>query len=423
MRTRSQLNRSLSDNLIWLLGSLVLALLVWVIASFQSDPIVEQRFPERLAVQMTPDAGLLLTSPPQVDRQTSLVVRAPRSVLDLLTAEEIEVWADLSGLGPGEHTVELQARLARQPARVVNMSPRLMRVVLEEASARQVALRAVVTAEPPTGFSRDEPRFDVSLNQVLVSGPASRVNEVVAAQASLDLSQQRSPFEANMRLSPVNAEGATVEGVTLDPQLVTVSVNIRRRDDVREVSVRPTILGTPPDGYVLNSLTYSPQAVLISGSPSQLANLPDILPTEPIDLTDRTASFELSIPVVLPDAELLLLTDQTVTVSVEINPLTTSRQFEGIPVEVIGLGSGLIARSVPNQVTVLITGPQPELEALEASDIRVTADVNGLNVGMHPITPTVSIRQRPMPTANISVLPTEIDVEITDGPTPAPGTP
>lgn len=65
MRTRSQLNRSLTDNLIWLLGSLVLALLVWVIASFQSDPIVEQRFPERVAVQMTPDAGLLLTSPPQ----------------------------------------------------------------------------------------------------------------------------------------------------------------------------------------------------------------------------------------------------------------------------------------------------------------------------------------------------------------------
>ncbi len=423
MRTRSQLNRTIIDNLIWLFGALVLALLVWVIASFQSDPIVEQRFQERIAIQMIPDEGLLLTSPSPADRQTSLVVRAPRSVQDLLTAEEIEVWADLSGLGPGEHTVELQSRLARQPARVVNMSPRLMRVMLEESSTRQVTLRAVVTAEPPTGFSRDDPQFDVSLNQVLVSGPASKVNEVTAAQASLDLSQQRSAFEADLRLSPVNAEGAVVEGVTLDPQIVTVSVNIRRRDDVREVSVRPTILGAPPEGYVLSSLTYSPQAVLVSGSPSQLAGLPDILPTEPIDLTDRTAGFDLSIPVVLPDAELLLLTDQTVTVSVEINPLTTSRQFDGIPVEVIGLGRGLLARPVPNQVTVLITGPQPELESLAAGDIRVAADVNGLETGIHPITPTVSIRQGQIPASNVSVLPAEIDVEITGGVASTPRAP
>src|SRR5512145_2794560 len=137
MRARS-INRTILENVMWFGGSLTLAFLIWVVASFQSDPILEQRFAERLPIQMTPDSGLLLTSPSLAERQTSLVIRAPRSVLDLLTAEEIEVWADLSGLGPGEHTVELQASLARQPARVANMSPRLMRVMLEEAAQRLV---------------------------------------------------------------------------------------------------------------------------------------------------------------------------------------------------------------------------------------------------------------------------------------------
>lgn len=412
MRNWPGFNRLILDNVIWLGGSIVLAFFVWVIANFQSDPIQQQRFPERIPVQMVPDSGLLLTAPSPQSRTTSLVIRAPRSVLDLLTSEEIEVSADLSGLEPGEHTVELQARLARQPASVVDMSPRLMRVVLEEAATRQVPLKWIISGEPPPGFSRDDPRFDVNLNQVLVSGPASQVAEVVAAQATLDLSRQRSPYEADVRLTPVDAEGNMVSGVTLDPQIVGVSVDIERRDDVREITVRPNIQGAPPDGYVLSSLTYSPQAVLVSGSPAQLGTLPDVLATQPIDLTNRTSSFELSVPVVLPSSDLLLLSDQTITVKVEINPLTTSRQFEGVPVEVIGLDDGMAARAVPNQVTVLITGPQPELQDLTTADIRVAVDANGLEPGTYAVTPTVSIRQGQIPAANVSVLPAEIDVEI-----------
>ncbi|MBI5670787.1 MAG: hypothetical protein HZC41_22565 [Chloroflexi bacterium] len=419
---RPGVNRTILDNLIWLGGSVVLAFFVWVIANFQSDPIQQQRFPERIPVQLVPDSGLLLTAPSPQARTTSLVIRAPRAVLDLLTAEEIQVTADLSGLGAGEHTVELQAQLARQPATVVDMSPRLMRVVLEEAATRQVPLKWIISGEPPPGFSRDDPRFDVNLNQVLVSGPASQVAEVVAAQVALDLSRQRGPYEADVRLTPVDAEGNTVSDVTLDPQIVHVSVNIERRDDVREVTVRPNIQGAPPEGYVLSSLTYSPQAVLVSGSPAQLAALPDVLSTQPIDLTNRTTSFELSVPVVLPSAELLLLTDQAITVKVEINPLTTSRQFEGVPVEVIGLDEGATARAVPNQVTVLITGPQPELENLTDADIRVAVDANGLEPGTHAVTPTVSIRQGQIPSANVSVLPAEIDVEI-NGSAPATQSP
>lgn len=420
MRGKSGLNRTIIENLMWFGGSLGLAFFVWVIASFQSDPIQQQPFAERIPIQITPDAGLLITSALPSDQQTRLVIRAPRSVLDLLTREEIEVWADLTGLGSGVHTVELESRLARQPATIVDISPRQMRVVLEEADARQVPLRAVVTNEPPAGFSRDEPRFDVNLNQVEVSGPSSNVGEVVAAQVLLNLSNQRGPYEADMRLVAVDAESNPVADVTLEPQTVHVQVDIQRRDDVREVSVRPNIHGTPPEGYVLSSLTYSPQTVLVSGSPAQLASLPDVLATQPVDLTNRTGSFSLSVPVVLPSTDLLLLTDQVITVTVEINPLTTSRQFEGVPVEIIGLDNGLAARAAPNQVTVLLTGPQPELEDLMPQDIRVAVDVNGLDVGTHSLTPTVSIRQGQIPATNVSVLPAEIDIEITRVSTQSP---
>lgn len=413
MQNQSRFTRALLDNVIWFAGALMLAFFIWVIATFQSDPIQQGRFPSRVDIRMMPDDGLLIVSPVTQTRTASLVIRAPRSVFDLLSTEEIEVWADLSGLGPGEHTVPLQARLARPRASVIDISPSLMRLTLEAADQRQIPLRAVITSEPPPGYSREEPVFDVNLNQVLVSGPASKVDEVVAAEASIDLAQQRNPYEADVRLSAVDAEGNVVDDVTLDPQIVHASVPIRRRDDVEEVAVRPTINGAPPDGYVLNALSYDPQVILVSGTSGQLANLPDTLSTQPIILTDRTTNFEVEVPVVLPDANLLVLSGQNITVSVEISPLTASREFDGIPVEVLGVPDGHIARLAPVEVTVLLTGPQPQLDPLQSSDIRVSIDLNRLAAGSYTMTPIISVSQGQIPIESISVLPAEIDVELT----------
>ncbi len=407
-----KLNRTLLDNLVWLLGSLVLAFIVWVFATLQSDPIQQQRFAEAIPIRLTVDAGLLITQPTANNRTARVVVRAPGSILGLLTAEEIRLTGDLTGLGPGEHTIELQASLLRQPGSVVDISPRIIQVTLEESAQRQVALRAVVIGDPPAGYSHDEPSFDLTLNQTLVSGAAGQVNEVVAAQVELDLRQQRNPYEADLRLIPVDAEGNTVVDVTLDPAVVRVSVNIRRRDDVREISVRPTIQGTPPSGYVLNAISYEPQTVLISGSPAQLAALPDTIGTQPIDLTERTSTFDTSVPVILPTNNLLLLAGQTINVSVEISPVTASRQFDNIPIEVLGLPENFSARVAPDEVSVLVTGPQPQIDALTDADVRVALDLNGLQPGNYTLAPSISISGGQIAPSNITILPADIDVEI-----------
>ncbi|MBA3871639.1 MAG: hypothetical protein H0X30_21030 [Anaerolineae bacterium] len=406
--------RFILDNLVWFIGSMILAFLIWMIATLQSDPIQQQRFRDRIPVHMNADAGLLITYPAVANRQASIVIRAPSSVLDLLTSDEIVVSADLSGLTAGEHFVELKATLARQQATVFDISPHQMRVILEEAAQRQVPLRAVVTGEPPAGYSRGEPTFNVNLNQVLASGASSNVNEVVAAQVELDLRQQRNPLEVDLRLNPVDADGNVVNDVTLDPQVVRVSVNIRRREDVREVSVRPNVQGMPPSGYVLNTLSYEPQSVLVSGTPSLLAAMEDTLSTQPIDLSDHTSSFEVSVPIILPNTDLLLLSGPNITVYVEIKPVTTSKQFEAIPVKILGMGDNLMAKISPNTVSVLVNGPQEVVNKLTADDIGVVLDLNGLAPGNYTLPLSVSVGQGQIPNEGVSVLPGEVDVQIID---------
>jgi YbbR domain-containing protein len=413
---------TLLNNLLWFIGSMALALVVWMVATLQNDPIRQERVQERIPVQMTADAGYLIISPSINNRAASVVVRAPSSVIALLSSDEIQIDADLTGLGTGEHVVELEASLDRQQATVVDIFPRVIRVTIEEAAQRQIPLRPRIIGEPPVGYAREEPIFDINLNQVLVSGPASRVSEAVAAEAELDLRQQRNPLEVDARLVAVDAEGNVISDVTLEPAVVNIQVPIRRRDDVREISVSPNIQGQPAEGYVLNALTYDPQTVLVSGLPTQLAALPDVISTEPIDLTGRTSSFEMSVPIPLPD-DLLVLSGQTINVSIEVSAITTSRQFDAVEIEVIGLDDILIARIAPSQVTVLLTGAVADIDRLTNSDVRAVIDLNGYTPGNYTLAPNISITgPNLIVSENMSVLPAEIDVEIIDpnAPTPTP---
>lgn len=406
------------ENAVWFVISLALALVVWIIAVTQSDPIEQRLFPG-IPIQIAPDDGLLITS--SVARTASVTVRAPGTVLNSLAVgagdSDIVVRANLSGLRAGTHIVELTPEIAARQGRAVAVDtrPRQITITLENIEQKQIPLQAAVTAPPPAGYRYNDPVFDIDLNQVLVTGPASKVEQVVAAQVELDLSQQRNPLELTLASVPVDTQGNPVPDVTIEPQNVTAIVDIQQRNDVREVRVTPNILvETLPEGYVLNSISYDPQVVIVSGSPDRLAAISGTFLTTPINLIDRTEDFVVTVPVQVPQNDLFVISGQSVTVSVGISALTATRPFDRVPINVIGLDENLTAELAPEDVTVLISGPQLSLGDLSANHIQVTVDLNGLGVGNYQIEPTTSITTGEIPEATISVLPAQIDVQINE---------
>lgn len=415
----SAVNRIILDNVMWLVASIGLAFFVWIIATLQSDPIEEQPFPN-IPVQVDHSDALVIT---EQSRSSVLVtVRAPRSTLNQLSRDDIVVRADLTGLGPGVHRVNLEALVSRRAS--TDTSPRFITVALEEFAEQYKPVEPLITEAPPEGYQQNGPPvFEV--NQVLVSGPVSLVEQVAAAQVVLNLADQRESLEGSFRLTPVDIDGSVVEGVTLDPQTIQVLVPVQPRPDIREVRVTPNILAeTLPEGYALTGYTPDPQVVLVSGTPEALNSLPGTLFTSPIDLTGRTTSFDQTATVELPNDDVYIIGSPTIRVSIVISPLLSSRQFDSVAVEVVGLGEGLTASLVPNEVTVLVTGPQLVIEGLERENVRVLVDLAGLGADVHQIRPSVSLTP-PTTLTNVSVLPTEIDVVITheDGSTPTPTNP
>jgi YbbR domain-containing protein len=161
-----------------------------------------------------------------VTKNAQVIVRSPSSVRNLLVADDIVVWADLTGLGPGMHTVELQWEVApERRAHIVDISPRQVTVNLEEQLSILVPVRANTIGALPFGYTQQgDPTFDV--NQVTVTGPASKVQQVAAARVDIRLNGQRTSIEDDVRPVAIDADGNVVQGVTLDTQVIRVKLAV-----------------------------------------------------------------------------------------------------------------------------------------------------------------------------------------------------
>jgi YbbR domain-containing protein len=339
-------------------------------------------------------------------------------VINQLVPDDLSVLADVSGEGPGTYRVNLTPEVSRRAS--VDTSPRQITVTLEELREQLVPVKVTLTQDPPRGFEViGTPETNVP--QVLVRGALSKVQQVASATVVLDLSDQRTNLQGSYTLVPTDAAGVPVTGVIVEPNTADITVEVGLRPGTRELRVVPNFLDeTLPDGYALTGIIYNPQFILVSGPQEVLDSIPGALSTEQIDLTDKTESFQVEVAVRVPYEDVFVVGSSLVTVEIGITALSTSRQFDDIPVRMTGLPEGFSAALAPQDVTIILTGPRVELDTLTPEDLDVTADLSGLAPGTHRVPPVVAVNQGQITRADVLVLPEEIDAVITGPPTPSP---
>lgn len=412
---RRALRTEMAGNILWLAVSALLATGVWYIAVTSADPIRQRRF-NATVIQFVPSAMGVMTN--SAARTADVTIQGSQTIVSAQLSSDVVVRADLSRLGPGTHSVPLVVEMAKRVSDssrrlVARVEPAQINVELEPRESREVRIVVELVEAPPIGFRNDEPQ--PAIDQVLVSGAASLVSQIVAVRGDLNLSASRNPLEVDLRLHAIDADGNRVEGVELEPQAASVAVHISRRDDIRQIAIRPNVLLTSlPDGFTLKNLSYEPESLFVSGPPDQLEKIPDTLLTALISLEGREEGFVTSVPVQLPDDELFVMGgNSNITVSIEIIPVVVSRQIDSIEVGHIGLDDSYDVSIVPKTASAIVTGPVVYVDALSLEDIQLVVDLDGLAPGVYDLSPAISITQGDLSEANVSLSPAELNVEIT----------
>ncbi len=411
--------RWLAINLRSFLLALVLGFAVWISAVTAADPD-ETRTPLTVPLEIIgQDPSLIITN--DIPGSVEVSLRAPRSVWEQLTSQEDAVRAilDLTTLSAGDHELPIQILISVRPVQIIFTNPTTVAVKLEPLAIQTLPVRLSLSGQPAIGYQAGQ--VTIEPTEVIISGPQSLVDQVARAGVLIDLNDVGESIEQAMEIQIVDEQNVPVEGITINPESVHVSIPLSQRGGFRDVAVKVVVRGQVAAGYRLENISVFPPVITVFAvDPELVSELPGVVDTQPLELQDAKQDITTRLALNLPENVTIVGTEgaKTVQVQVAISPIQTSVTLLNQPINLIGLPDALAAQISPQTVDVIISGPLPVLEILTPQDITVTVDVTGLDVGTHQLTPKLETEMENV--FEESILPGTVEVILSLPPTPTP---
>lgn len=381
--------RLIFNNIASLALAFLLAAIIWVTAVQESNPIVSREYLRPVEIVERPD-GILLNQPQD---RVQVRVEAPSNVLAQASANDFTAEINLNDLEFGQSDVPIRVRFDSSlniDPDAISIFPASSRVNLDRRVTREVPV--VVDVRGDVARTHSLGNIVADPQQVTITGPATRVNSIEEARATIFLNNTRETVIESARLLFYDNQGNTVSIASPDIQINTtraaITAPVEERAGVADIAIQVQWRGRPRAGYRFLSAVASPRTVLVEGSPELIRELRAI-PTEEIDINGLIEPDTFSVVLELPPGVTRLDSDP-VYVDVEVERIMTTELFEPPP-NVIGLGENLTATLVNTATSVVLFGPLEALETLRADDVRVDLDLFGLLTGTHAVEPNVSV--------------------------------
>ncbi len=403
--------RNLLGNLPTLFTALVFAIGVWIFAVTQADPTEVRNYPRTLEMEIIGlDPNLMIVN--DINQQVSLTLRAPTSVLNQLENDNnlIGITLDLSGLETGVHTLTPQVNIGLSPSEVVRMNPSTVLVMLDSIVTENFPIEIRTVGNPAIGFEIQTPQ--ASHETVTISGPQSLVESVEEVVAEVNIVDVAEDVQRTVDVEVLDAEGMEIEGITVNPSSLQITIPVTQRGGYRTVVVRIVTSGQIAAGYRLTNIFSIPPTVTIySSDPNLVEAIPGFVETTPINLNGANEDIEVRVSLNLPQG-INVVGSQNVTVQIEIDPVESSISFSNIPVQIEGLEEGLEANVSPESVDVFLSGPVNVLESLSPSQLTVVIDLADRGPGTYTLAPEVILENEEVSTD--AILPNTLEVIISE---------
>ena len=384
--------------------SIVMGFALWIFVTDTENPTRSGVLPIELAVESVNVPGDLALSGSPVNVRVR--VEVADDVWNTLSLADFKATLDLDGLQAGTYDlpVRVEPLTGRGGLRVTEVIPDTVPVELKSLFSKSVSASVSLEGAPPPGYEASIPELDAET--VLVTGTQDRVTLVTQAVASLDLSGRTESLTQAVRLEPRDSRGFLVEGVSLEPSVMNVSVQIEQTQFSRALVISPTVVGTPAAGYDIVSLFADPAVITVFGPQSFVGETATIR-TQPIDITGATEDVILTVSLDLP-RDVSVSGGTSVTVTVQIEP-AQGRQTLGVTAVIVGLDPDLSVSGPLPLVEVVLLGELPDLREIRPNDIAATINLTGLKEGTHTVNVSISV---PPEASVASVSPDEVEITL-----------
>ena len=375
----------LLNNIGLKLASVLCALVLWLVVNSINDPTVPQPYyniPVKLLnTNLITDSNQVYEVIDDTDVISRVVVRAPRSIISELKADNIIATADVSELSSLDTiSIKLTTDVSYRDIVSITGSIDTVRLNIENKKSKALSLKATAVGKQEDGYIIGDITTDQNL--VRISGPQSVIDRIARAAVEVDVSGMTSDILTNAEIKFYDAEDNEVDvsGATLNIKSVSVKVSIAQ---TKSVPVNFTVEGEAAPGYrYTGEIVGNGEHVLIAGRASAIKNVASIeIPAEILNIADMTEDWQTEVDIrsYLPDNVFLARSEDAVrTITVRIEQEASKRmEIRSEKVRITNLPEGYDASISGLDETFImeIKGLSRDVSSVQASGISGTVDI------------------------------------------------
>lgn len=381
------MKNKLTHNLSLKLASVFFAVVLWMVVTSINNPTTSDaryNIPVTLLnTELITDSGQVYEVLDGTDVISKVTIRAPRSVLAEIKAENIIATADVSELSSLDTiTIRLSVdNVASKDIASITGSIDTVKLKIENKRSKALALKASTSGQVQDGYLVGDITPDQ--NMVRISGPQSVIDQIVKASVDVNVTGMTSDIVTNADIVFYDADDnvvADTSNITQNIKSVGVKVSIWQ---TAYVPVIYNISGEAAPGYqATGEIEGNGETIKIAGKSSVIKNITSIeVPAEALDITDQTGDYttEIDIRQYLVDGVFLANSDDALrTVTAYIAPeISKKLEIRGEKVQIINLPEGYDASisGLEESFIIEVIGLSRDVAGLQANNISGTVDI------------------------------------------------
>lgn len=354
--------------------ALALAIMLWGFVTIQDNPQEERLFEVPVDYINLADNLAISDKPSNI----KLRLNATSSVLDNLSASDINAYADLSGATLGQYTARLNFDL---PAGVQLSSAERseVTVLIDELAQVQHQVQVEYTGTAADGYMTLP--ASISPTEIVLSGPEDKLALINKVFISVNLDEANSNYRASLPVNVQDSAGnSLLHWITPQPAMLDVLVPVVSSQPSKTVPVNVTLSGQPANGYVVSRIVADPAVAVIMGAQKALDNV-DYVYTSAININGATNT-------VTEEVTLLNANGVTVDTSLRFKVMVVIEREETTTVNdvVVSLTNTNAAYNYnlsTNTVDVVVRGPASDISNVRNSAISAQLNAADFGIGIN----------------------------------------
>lgn len=389
----------LTENLLFKLGSLLFAFLVWLAVVNINDPEITKTI-NAIPIKVTEEETLVnqnMKYTVEGNEFAQITITGKRSKVSKLTERDFIARAPLSEMSQVCAVpvyVEFKNSLYQNYV-IINQKTKTITVNVENVVTRKYAVEINTEGQPFADYVIGATK--IGRSEISITGSESTLNLISKVCVDVDVNDATSDIEGKFDIKIYAADGTPIDRslVTLSSQKTKVEIEILKNKDVL---VKFEVEGKPEKDYTVTEVKTSATTVKIKGKPDVVDKCDSIvIPKGTFDITGiiQTQSFSADLDKYLPEGVSIVTPEaRNFEIKVVIDKLLTKRyELNMDHLDINNVPEGFQAAILSSNISVRIKARKEFHNMLDINKIAYFVDLTGAKEGIADYKISFSLRE------------------------------